>query len=127
MKVEVDIPNADHQLVPGMYGQVRFKIRRERPSITLPTSALVFSTEGMRVAVLDGNHVRFRRVVVGRDFGSEAEIASGVTADEQVVTNPGEHLTDGIEVQVNAPPRERTASAGNATGAQKLATQGAAR
>lgn len=114
LKVEVDVPNADHKLLKGMYAQVRFKIPRARPALLLPTSAFVFGTEGMRVTVLEGDKVHYRKVVVGRDFGSEAEVASGVSAEDQVVTNPGEHLIDGMEVAVNQPkgkPTSPTASA----------------
>lgn len=103
MSVQVDVPNPDYKLVPGLYGQVRFKIKQERPAIVLPTSAMVFGAEGMRVAVLeDGDKIKFKAVTIGRDFGSEAEIATGLTGDERVVANPGERLVDGVEVQVAA-------------------------
>jgi RND family efflux transporter MFP subunit len=103
LRVEDAVPNPQHKLLPRMYGQVRFKIPRTRPALLLPTSAFVFGTEGMRVTVLEGNKVHYRKVTVGRDFGSEAEVASGVSPDDQVVTNPGEHLVDGMEVAVNQP------------------------
>jgi hypothetical protein len=64
----------------------------------------------MRAVVLDGTHVKYRPVVVGRDFGQEAEITSGITAEDVVVTNPGEHLTEGAEVRVNAAATKHTAA-----------------
>jgi RND family efflux transporter MFP subunit len=130
LKVEVDIPNAEHKLFPGMYGQIRFKIPRGRPALLLPTSAFVFGTEGMRVTVLEGDKVHYRPVVVGRDFGSEAEVASGVSADEQVVTNPGEHLADGMEVAVSKPhgkPPENAKAEAKPAPASPSTAQGAAR
>jgi len=62
----------------------------------------------MRVAVIEGAgeaaKARFQKVVIGRDFGAEAEIVSGLSGDEQVVTNPGERLADGVAVTVSARP-----------------------
>jgi RND family efflux transporter MFP subunit len=104
LRVEVDIPNEAGQLYAGMWGQVRFKLQQKTPPVVLPTSALVFSPDGMKVAtVVDGDKVHFKRVTVGRDFGTEAEITEGVTATDRVVTNPGERLADGVEVKVIAP------------------------
>jgi multidrug efflux pump subunit AcrA (membrane-fusion protein) len=113
MRVEVDVPNEKGELFPGMYGQVRFKIQQAQPAPMVPTSALVFSADGMRVAVIEGgSKVKFKKVTVGRDFGSEAEIADGLTVDEQVVTNPGERLADGIEVQVRTAETKDAPSTG---------------
>jgi RND family efflux transporter MFP subunit len=104
LKVEVDIPNSGGQLLPNMWGQVRFKIHQQKPPVVLPTSALVFSPDGMKVAtVVEGNRIAFKHVTVGRDFGTEAEITEGLADADRVVTNPGERLADGVEVKVIAP------------------------
>ncbi len=109
LRVEVDISNDEHKLFPGMWGQVRFKIRQENPPVLVPTSALVFGGEGMKVAVVGpGNKVKFHKVIVGRDFGAEAEVASGLKADEPVVANPGERLADGVEVTLHKPLKPQT-------------------
>lgn len=103
MRVEVDIPNAEHKLFPGMWGQLRFKIGQEKPPMVVPTGALVFGPGGSSVALVDaGAKVRFVNVIVGRDFGSEAEVTSGLNGDERVVTNPSDRLADGVEVKVAA-------------------------
>ena len=70
-----------------------------------------------------GSKVKMKKVTVGRDFGNEAEIADGLTMDEPVVTNPGERLTDGIEVQVRSPQKKD----GGANPAQGKAPQASAR
>lgn len=117
LRVEVDIPNAEGKLFPGMWGQVKFKIHQDKPPVVVPTSALVFGTDGMKVALLtDGNKVKYQPVSVGRDFGSEAEVATGLTGDEQVITNPGERLADGVEVKVIS-PQERAAAGQGGPGA----------
>jgi hypothetical protein len=42
-------------------------------------------------------------VTLGRDFGTEVEVASGVESDDRVITNPPDSLLDGEEVRVAAP------------------------
>jgi RND family efflux transporter MFP subunit len=119
LRVEVDIPNAEHKLFPGMYGQIRFKIPRERPAVVLPTSAFIFNAQGLRVAVVDDqDKVHYRTVTLGRDFGSEAEVSQGVTPDDRVVTNPGEHIAEGVDVTVNAPKGKPDANAQHAANQQ---------
>ena len=65
---------------------------------------MIFRTDGTMVAVVqDMVHLR---VVPGRDFGTEMEVLEGLSGNEQIVTNPGERLAEGVEVQVV----EKTAS-----------------
>jgi multidrug efflux pump subunit AcrA (membrane-fusion protein) len=49
MKVEVDMPNADHRLVPGMYVNVAFSLP-PRGLVEVPAAALVFRASGAQVA-----------------------------------------------------------------------------
>jgi len=99
--VEVRVENGAGQIRPGMSADVRFKLPRDRQPLVVPTSAFVFGAEGMRVAVVDdANRVSFRKVTVGRDFGTEAEVSEGMKPGERVVTNPGDRLADGVEVRV---------------------------
>ncbi len=97
LRVQVDVPNPEGKLLPGMYAQVRFHVRRDRPSIIIPTSALIMGGGGTKVAVLEGDRVRLRTVSIGRDFGADAEILNGLTKDSAIIKNPGS-LTDGTEV-----------------------------
>ena len=50
------------------------------------------------------------RDVAGRDLGQELEVTQGLTGNEQVVSNPGERLADGVEVQVATPKQQAPAS-----------------
>jgi RND family efflux transporter MFP subunit len=93
----------------GTSAKVKFKIGRAEPPLLIPTSALIFGAEGSRVAVIDAaKKVHFKTVIIGRDFGSEAEIAGGLNGDELIVMNPGERLADGVEVEFS---RQKNASA----------------
>lgn len=99
MLVEVDVPNPENLLLPGMYGQVRFSIRREHQTLIVPTSAMVYGAEGVRLVVIEDGHARYRGVTLGRDFGVEAEVTTGISATDQIVNNPGD-LKDGAAVTV---------------------------
>lgn len=104
MRMEVECPNPDGTLLAGMHGQVRFEIRPAHPPLLVPSSALAFGPEGTRVTVVKGDRVRFVRVMLGRDLGTELEILDGLSGDERVVSVPGERLSDGLEVRVAEAP-----------------------
>src|SRR5580658_2899403 len=77
MRVEVDMPNADHVLVPGMYVNVAFRLP-PRGLVEVPAAALIFRASGSQVAQVDANgKVRFSEVVIARDNGTLVELASG--------------------------------------------------
>jgi multidrug efflux pump subunit AcrA (membrane-fusion protein) len=113
LRTELDFDNADGRLWAGMYGQVTFNIHREKPVLTVPTSALMFNAQGTQVVVVDHNVIHFQNITVGRDLGTEIEVATGLSGDEQVVSNPGERLAEGVQVQV--------VSAAEGTSSSKLA------
>src|SRR5207248_1111071 len=98
---EVDVPNPNDALRPGMYLQVKFIFNRQVFPILIPAAALVVtSTGGQQVAVLDDQHqVHYRAVQLGRDFGAEIEILSGLTPGETVVVHPGDALPGGTVVE----------------------------
>jgi len=106
LRVQLNFENKDGRLYAGMYGRVAFDMHREKPVFTVPTSAMMFESEGTLLAIVTGDTVHFRKVVVGRDLGTEIEIPNGLHGDEQVVANPGEKLTDGLKVHVAKQPTE---------------------
>jgi len=104
MQIEVDVANADGSILPGTYGQIRLRIAREHPGWLLPTSALLLGAEGTRIAALVDGRVRLRPITIDRDYGTEVEVTIGLDGSEQVVNNPGERMTDGLEVTVRPSP-----------------------
>jgi membrane fusion protein (multidrug efflux system) len=100
MLTEVDIPNPDGLLKPGMYVQVSLTAKRVGTRWRVPASAVVFDAKGTQLAIVGADHkVELRPVLLGRDFGSEIEIASGIAGDETIVTTPSAALTDGALVE----------------------------
>jgi len=103
MRVEVDMPNADHLLVPGMYVNVAFKLQ-PRGLVEVPAAALIFRASGTQVAQVDANDkVRFTDVTIARDNGSLVELASGVKPGDKLVLNISSQIAPGQPVAVNTP------------------------
>jgi multidrug efflux pump subunit AcrA (membrane-fusion protein) len=100
MQVEIDIPNADGKLKPGMYVQASFEGQRVGTRWRVPASAVVFDAEGTRLMVVGADRsIELRPVVLGRDFGGEIEIASGVDGSDAIVTTPSAALVAGTVVE----------------------------
>lgn len=97
---QVDVPNPDDALRPGMYLQVKFVASRAAPAVLIPSAALVWRPDGQEVALLDENKtVRYRKVRLGRDFGIEVEVVSGLEGGETVIVYPGDALAEGKTVE----------------------------
>ena len=97
--VEVQVPNSDGKLLPGMYVEVDLHLPRKDPPMMLPSDTLLVRPEGTLVALLDSNNVvHFQPVTVGRDFGSQIEILSGLSIGQQVIANPNDSVQEGVKV-----------------------------
>jgi len=97
---EIDIPNADYALAPGVYCTVELQIPRRTPSFVVPAEAIIFDRDGLQVAVADDGRAEIRKLGVTRDFGTWVEADTGVRAGEHVILNPPVTLADGSKVQV---------------------------
>jgi RND family efflux transporter MFP subunit len=97
---EVQVPNPKDALRPGMYLQVKFVFSRATPSIGMPAAAVVVRNGPRKVAVLDAQHaVHYRDVQLGRDFGDEIEVLTGLSAGDTVVVHPGDDIPEGTVVE----------------------------
>ena len=104
--VEVDVDNPTDELLPGAYGEVHLKLPADIPSFILPVNALIFRSEGLRVAVVtDGNHANLVPITLGRDFGNEVEVVAGLTGQETVITSPPDSLVSGEQVRIAEPAK----------------------
>jgi RND family efflux transporter MFP subunit len=100
LRYEIDVPNKDGLLFAGMYGTMRLHVTPAQPPMMVPTSAVVFDSKGTRVWVVEDGKVRSKNIEIGRDYGTELEARSGLKGDEAIVTNPGERLAEGVDVNV---------------------------
>jgi RND family efflux transporter MFP subunit len=100
--IEVDVPNPDGALTPGIYCTVELHIPRKVPSFVVPASALIFNRDGLHVAVDENGVVRLHRVTVARDLGTEIEVRDGVKAGDEAILNPIVNIADGNPVHSKA-------------------------
>ncbi len=95
---EIDVPNPDGALSPGIYCTVELLIPRKTPSTIIPADAVVFDQNGLHVAVVENGTVHLQKIAIARDFGMEVEVRDGVKAGDQVVLNPMVNLAEGSKV-----------------------------
>jgi len=98
LKVEVDIPNSNLVLLPGMYVHVSFQLKQSG-LLQIPASALVFRSAGPQVATVDEQgKVTFHNVTIASDQGDVVEIGAGISAGQDVALNIGDQIADGDRV-----------------------------
>jgi RND family efflux transporter MFP subunit len=97
---EIDIPNPDGALSPGVYCTVELHSPRKTPSLVVPADAIIFNAGGMQVAVAKDGVASLRKIVVGRDFGKTVEVRDGIKAGDQVIINAPVDLAEGSKVDV---------------------------
>jgi len=100
MLTEVDVPNADLSLSPGMYAESIIQLQQRSDAVFVPAQAVVQSGEHAYVLVVDDSHrIEKRAVVLGIQTANRIEIANGLRVGEQVIASgqanyqPGETVT----------------------------------
>ena len=105
MKLKAEFPNADLQLWPGQFVNVRLLIDTLKQVVVIPTGAVQRGPNGTFVYVVgDDNVAKIRPVTVSKQDEMQAVIANGVTPPERVVTTGFARLTDGSQGRRSAPP-----------------------
>jgi RND family efflux transporter MFP subunit len=97
---EIDVPNPDQALSPGIYCTVELQIPRKTPSLIVPSEAIIFNREGLSVAVVENGVAHIRKITEVRDLGTVVETSEGVKDGDQVILNPPVDLTDGHKVSI---------------------------
>jgi RND family efflux transporter MFP subunit len=105
---EIDVPNPDGALSPGIYCTVELHIPRKTPSFVVPADAVVFDQDGLHVAVVENGTVHMHKISIARDFGTEVEVHDGLKAGDQVILNPMVNLADGRKVSPRQQPAKST-------------------
>ena len=105
MTTEVQVPNPDGTLMPGMYVQVSLAFPVPHRVVEIPATALYSDAQGLRVAVVDAQQkLHFAPITIERDTGATLQVATGLTGDEQVVKIAVPSLVEGDPLEVAAPP-----------------------
>ncbi|VFU09672.1 efflux RND transporter periplasmic adaptor subunit [Methylocella tundrae] len=98
--MEVDIDNREGKLAAGLYSVIHLQSRRINPVIIVPSQAVVFGQDGLRVAVVSNGKVEMRKIVLELDNGATVEVKSGLKPGDQIILSPPANAVDGMKVTV---------------------------
>lgn len=104
MPVELDVDNKDRRLASGMFTDVSWPVKRSEPSLFVPPSAIVQSTERTFVARVKDGVVEQVPVQRGATQGDLVEVFGGLLAGDRVAKRGSEEFRNGTKVQ-SAPPK----------------------
>jgi RND family efflux transporter MFP subunit len=111
LRTELHLPNTDGRLMPGMYVQVKLSLDNARGALVIPTSTLVIDSAGVGVVTVNPeSHIARTPIKLGRDFGREVEVVTGLTPNARLVVSPRDDLQDGEAVIVVEPTKAAVAS-----------------
>jgi multidrug efflux pump subunit AcrA (membrane-fusion protein) len=99
MLVEVDLPNPDRSLYPGMYADMKMTAQVTTAGITVPDDALVFRDNNVYLPVVRDNRLNLVEVSLGHDNGYRVEVSGNVLRGEMIAINVGQAARDGEAVQ----------------------------
>lgn len=100
LRVEVDIPNADSRLVPGLYVEVSFTLKNPI-GVQVPAAALLFRPKPQVAIIDEKNVVEFRDVKIGADDGDVVQIESGLKEGDKVALNLSSQIASGMKVDAH--------------------------
>jgi RND family efflux transporter MFP subunit len=100
-QMQLGLENAAGELMPGGFATVRLTLQRDGGPLHIPSSALVFNQNGLRVATVGADdRVLFKAVTIARDLGRDIELASGITLDDRIINAPPDGIVDGDQVRI---------------------------
>ncbi len=100
LNVEVDVDNPQNKLLPGAYVFVHFKLPQQQTQISVPANALLFRSEGLRVAIVSSGRVHLQPITIAKDNGATLEVASGLNRGDQIILDPADSIAEGQPVHI---------------------------
>ena len=100
LRVEAIVPNPNRLLKPGFFANATLYIGAKRDIVVVPTTSLIFDSDGIRVFVIEDHRAVERFVKVGMKYEGVAEIIEGIEKGEEVVTAGQHNLFGGVKVNV---------------------------
>jgi RND family efflux transporter MFP subunit len=112
MDTEVDVPNADLVLIPGMYAEVTLTLSRRNSVLTIPITAVDVDAEaapkneasdspgaGRVMVITPTSRVEVRKIDLGLETANQVEVRSGLNEGDMVVIGSRSGLQPGEEVK----------------------------
>jgi RND family efflux transporter MFP subunit len=101
LNTEVDIDNSKGLLLPGAYVRVHLALPAQIHSVIIPSSTLLFRTQGLQVGVVRDNVAQLVPVSIGTDYGETVQVTSGLSTSDDVIENPYDSLVSGTPVRIS--------------------------
>jgi RND family efflux transporter MFP subunit len=99
MHTEVDVPNPSGMLLPGLYAEATLTLEKKDDAIAVPLQAVDQDNNQTSVDVVDSsNKIEVRRIVLGIQTATDAEVLSGLQEGETVVASDRSGLKAGRQV-----------------------------
>ncbi|MBV9762189.1 MAG: efflux RND transporter periplasmic adaptor subunit [Acidobacteriaceae bacterium] len=105
--VEVQVRNRNGRLIPGMYVVVNFVQLKAAPPLMAPGESIVVRNAQNMLAVVENNYVHFRPVQIGRDFGNQTEIVSGIQPGDVIVKTITDQVQEGVKIDPEYPKQQQ--------------------
>jgi RND family efflux transporter MFP subunit len=99
MPVELDVPNPQRLLAPGMYPSVLWPVERSRASVLVPPTSVVTTTERVFVIRDDGGRAQWVSVRKGPTVGNLVEVEGNLNPNDEVVEHATDEIRDGSELR----------------------------
>jgi len=102
MDTEVDVPNPNLVLIPGMYAEANLTLDRRTNVLSIPILAVDLGSEetfGQVAVVTPANRIEIRKIQLGTQTESRVEVRSGLREGDLVVTSNRSALRSGQEVR----------------------------
>ncbi len=98
---EFDIDNRNGELKPGAFAEVHLKLATPGKAVLVPVGAILFRPEGPQVGVVEeGSKARLVPVALGKDYGNQIQIVTGLSETDSVIETPPDSLSTGMVVRV---------------------------
>jgi multidrug efflux pump subunit AcrA (membrane-fusion protein) len=99
MEAEVDVPNTDLALTPGLYAVAELKLDQREKVLTIPAEA-ISSHKSPTVFVLNqANEIEERPVTLGLETPDKLEVLSGVNENDLVIVGSRAQVKPGQKVE----------------------------
>jgi len=100
MPVELDVANANGRLAPGMYPELTWPVRRSAPSLLVPPTSIVTTTERTFVIRVRDGHAEYVDVVRGTPADDLVEVFGALRAGDEIIRRGTDEIRQGSQVSV---------------------------
>jgi RND family efflux transporter MFP subunit len=98
VRVEVHVDNLDGNLYPGMYGHAVVTLEHKKGALTVPSICLSTDEKGPFLFTVADSRAKKQRVTLGINDGKKAEIVSGLSGSEEIISSGKDAVHDGQPV-----------------------------